>query len=66
MWKLLMTTGIILILISLMMFLMEKSKIFPLPGDIVIKRGNFVLIIPITSMIILSIILTIVMSLFRR
>ncbi|ACJ76221.1 hypothetical protein THA_1790 [Thermosipho africanus TCF52B] len=37
-----------------------------MPGDIVIKRGNFVLIIPITSMIILSIILTIVMSLFRR
>ena len=37
-----------------------------LPGDIAIKRGNFSLYFPIATSIILSIILTLVLSLFRR
>jgi Protein of unknown function (DUF2905) len=37
-----------------------------LPGDIAIKRGNFSLYFPIATCIILSIILTLVLSLFRR
>jgi len=46
---------------------MEKVKIFPLPGDIVIKKKNFMIVIPITSMIIFSLILTFILNLiFRR
>ncbi|WP_234946701.1 DUF2905 domain-containing protein [Thermosipho atlanticus] len=46
---------------------MEKIKLFPLPGDIVIKKKGFVIFIPITSMILLSVILTIILNLiFRR
>jgi Protein of unknown function (DUF2905) len=37
-----------------------------LPGDIAVKRDNFSFYLPITTSIILSIILTLVLSLFRR
>jgi hypothetical protein len=37
-----------------------------LPGDIAIKRENFSFYLPITTSIILSIILTLVLALFRR
>jgi hypothetical protein len=37
-----------------------------LPGDIAIKRENFSLYLPITTSIILSIILTLIFSFFRR
>jgi hypothetical protein len=37
-----------------------------LPGDIYVKRGNFAFYFPVTTSIILSIILTLIFSLFRR
>ena len=37
-----------------------------LPGDIRIESGNSRVFIPITSMILLSIVLTIIINLFRR
>ena len=37
-----------------------------LPGDIYVRRGNFSFYVPITSSIVISILLTIVLSLFRR
>ncbi|HOQ39413.1 MAG TPA: DUF2905 domain-containing protein [Fervidobacterium sp.] len=37
-----------------------------LPGDIVIKKKDFVFIFPITTMIILSIILTVVLNLIGK
>ena len=37
-----------------------------LPGDVYVKRGNFSFYFPITTSIILSIILTLIFSLFRR
>ena len=37
-----------------------------LPGDIYVRRGNFSFYVPITSSIIVSIVLTVVMALFRR
>lgn len=37
-----------------------------LPGDIHIRRGNFVFYFPIVTSIILSIVLTIMLSLLRR
>ncbi|MFN3328058.1 MAG: DUF2905 domain-containing protein [Fervidobacterium pennivorans] len=49
------------------MFLISKmSDLNWLPGDIVIKRKNFVFIFPITTMIILSVILTIVLNIISR
>jgi hypothetical protein len=37
-----------------------------LPGDIAVKRDNFSFYFPITTSIILSIILTLILNLFRR
>jgi hypothetical protein len=37
-----------------------------LPGDLAVKRDNFSFYFPITTSIILSIILTLLLSLFRR
>jgi hypothetical protein len=37
-----------------------------LPGDIVVRRGAFTFYLPITTAIIVSVLLTIVMALFKR
>ena len=37
-----------------------------LPGDFVIRRGNFTLFLPVASSVILSVLLTIVFRLLRR
>lgn len=37
-----------------------------LPGDIVVQRGRATLYIPITTSIVVSLVLTLVLSLFRR
>ncbi len=37
-----------------------------LPGDIIIRRDNFTLYIPLGSMLIISAVITLVMSFFRR
>ena len=37
-----------------------------LPGDFAVKRGNFAFYFPLTTSILLSILLTLVFALFRR
>ena len=37
-----------------------------LPGDIAVRRGNFSFYFPIVTSIVLSILLTLVLALFRR
>ena len=37
-----------------------------LPGDIVVKRGSFSFYFPLATSIILSILLTLILALFRR
>ena len=37
-----------------------------LPGDIVVKRGNFSFYFPLATSIILSILLTLILTFFRR
>lgn len=65
--KLLMAAGAVLALIGL--FLTFGHKYLPLgrlPGDILIRRGNFSFYFPVVSCIIISIILTLAFSLFRK
>ncbi|HOJ94241.1 DUF2905 domain-containing protein [Fervidobacterium sp. 2310opik-2] len=50
-----------------MIYLISKmSDIKWLPGDIVIKKKNFVFIFPITTMIILSIVITVIINIIGR
>lgn len=58
MGKFLIFFGIIIILIGLMLLFFEKIPyIGKLPGDIVIKRENITIYFPITTSIIISILL---------
>jgi len=58
--------GIVLILIGIVFYFSDKLPLFKLPGDIVIKRKNLTIYIPLVTMIIISIILTIILNLIFR
>jgi hypothetical protein len=63
--KVLIILGAILILIGLIYPYLTNLGIGRLPGDIVIKKENFNLYFPLTSAIIISIVLSIIFRLFR-
>ena len=60
--------GIVLILVGLGFMLVSKIPFLgKLPGDIVWKRGNFTVIFPLATSIIISLVLTLLLNLiFRR
>ena len=64
MGKLLVLIGVAIAGIGLLVML--GLPIGRLPGDIAVKRDNFSFYFPITTSIILSIILTLILSFFRR
>ena len=67
MGKTLIILGVILIVIGLAFTYGPKIPwLGRLPGDISIKKDNFSFYFPITTSIIISIILTILFSIFRR
>lgn len=51
---------------ALGVIMMLGVPIFRLPGDFVIKRGSVSFYFPLATSIVLSILLTLLMSLFRR
>jgi hypothetical protein len=56
-------------LLAIGLFLSLGGKLFGLgrlPGDIVVRRGNFTLYIPLTSCVLLSLVLTLVLRILRR
>jgi hypothetical protein len=65
--RILIITGIIILVIGVVYLLGNRIGLGRLPGDIVVRRGNISCFIPIVTSIILSIILTIIANLlFRR
>ncbi|WP_422444053.1 DUF2905 domain-containing protein [Thermoanaerobacterium sp. DL9XJH110] len=64
--KILIMMGVFLIAIGGIFLLGSNIGIGRLPGDIVVKKGNFTFYFPLATSIILSIILTVIFSLFRR
>jgi len=63
MGRLLIQFGIILILLGFILSLLENLR-FRIPGDIIIKKPNLTVFIPIGTSIILSILLTLLLNLF--
>ena len=55
-----------LLVAGLGLAMMLGVPLFRLPGDFSVKRDNFSFYFPLTTSIILSIILTLVLALFRR
>lgn len=64
--KTLIGMGILLIIVGLLLSLANKFNIGGLPGDIFIERGNFKFFFPITTSIIISIVLSIILRLLRK
>jgi hypothetical protein len=63
MGKILIVIGLIILLLGLIIWGAEKliGRVgAPLPGDIVIRRGNFTFYFPIVTSIVLSILLTLI------
>jgi len=65
--KIIIFAGSLLILIGILFLFGSKIPYFgKLPGDIYIKRGNFTFYAPITSLLIISIILSIIVSIIFK
>ena len=57
--------GILFIILGVIAYILN-GYLFRLPGDIVIKKENFSFYFPITSMILLSIVLTLILALISK
>lgn len=66
MGKLLVGVGVVTIIIGLALLLGSKFGLGRLPGDILIRRGNFTFYFPLVTSIIISILLTIILNLIFR
>jgi uncharacterized protein HemY len=55
-----------LVIAGLGVLIMLGLPIGRLPGDIAVRRGNFSFYFPLTTSIVLSIVLTLLFALFRR
>lgn len=62
----LITFGILLVIVGLAWPWLMKLGLFRLPGDIAIERDNFRFYFPITTSIVISIVITLLLWLFRR
>ncbi|NPV42527.1 MAG: DUF2905 domain-containing protein [Firmicutes bacterium] len=63
--KIFITIGITFIIIGILFFLGSRIGIGRLPGDIYIRKGNFTFYFPIVTSILISIILSLLLFLFR-
>jgi len=66
MTRTLVTLGIILVIAGIAWPWLGKIGFGRLPGDIVIERENFRFYFPITSMILVSLVLSLIFWLFRK
>jgi hypothetical protein len=58
--------GVLLLIAGLAWPWLRKLGLFRLPGDIVIERENFTFYFPITSMIVISVVVSLVFWLLRK
>ena len=58
--------GTVLIVLGLLWPWVRRLPLFHLPGDIVIDRPHFKLFMPITTMLIVSLVLSVLAWIFRR
>ncbi|MGA7801980.1 MAG: DUF2905 domain-containing protein [Gammaproteobacteria bacterium] len=58
--------GVALVLVGLAWPWLDKLGLGRLPGDVMIERGSFRFYFPITTSIIVSLILTLLLWLFRK
>ena len=64
--KLLIIVGLVLVATGVLWSVAERFGIMRLPGDVVIERENFRVYIPVTTSVVLSLLLSFGFWLFRR
>jgi Protein of unknown function (DUF2905). len=64
--KALISIGVVLIIVGVVLLFGGKFGIGHLPGDIILKRGNFTFYFPLMTSIIISVVLTFILWLFRK
>ncbi|MEW5757687.1 MAG: DUF2905 domain-containing protein [Pseudomonadota bacterium] len=64
--KLLITAGIILVILGLLWPALQKLGLGRLPGDIVIEKENFRFYFPLTTSLLISLVLFLIFWLWRR
>jgi hypothetical protein len=64
--KLLAGAGLLLILAGGIVWLLSRAGVRRLPGDIHLERDGFSFSFPIVTCIVISIVLTLLLNLFRR
>lgn len=64
--RLLVLLGIVLVVLGLAWPWLQRAGLGRLPGDIVIERDNFRFYFPVTTSIIVSLVLSLLLWLFRR
>ncbi|MBP2072608.1 MULTISPECIES: DUF2905 domain-containing protein [Thermoanaerobacterium] len=64
--KALIGIGVVLVITGIIFLLSGKFGIGHLPGDIILKRGNFTFYFPLMTSIIISVVLTFILWLFRK
>jgi len=65
--KMFILLGVLIIVIGLLLLVGEKIPwVGRLPGDIIIRKKNFTFYFPIATSILISIILTLLFTLFRK
>jgi uncharacterized membrane protein YkgB len=65
--KMLILLGVFIILIGILLLIGEKIPwVGRLPGDIVIRKKNFTFYFPLATSILISILLTLLVALFRK
>ena len=66
MGRLLIILGIVLIAVGLAWPWLQRLGLGRLPGDIVVSRENFTFYLPITTMIVVSVVLSLILWLINR
>lgn len=66
MQRVLITIGVMLVALGLVWPWIQKLGLGHLPGDIVIERENFRFYFPITTMILVSLVLSLILWLMRK
>jgi hypothetical protein len=64
--KTIISIGLVIVVIGVLWPLLSKLPFGRLPGDIAIKKDGFGLYLPITTMIIVSIVLSVIFWFFRK
>ena len=65
--KILLILGILFVAIGLFLMFGPKIPLLgKLPGDFMVRRGNFTLYFPLATSILLSIVLTLIFFIFRK